>query len=43
VVTTVASLCVGEPPGVLWARVVNLPDALEINPAFYVNDVEELL
>jgi hypothetical protein len=27
----------------LWERVVNLPDALEINPAFYVNDVEELL
>jgi hypothetical protein len=27
----------------LWARVVNLLDALEINPTFYMNDVEELL
>jgi hypothetical protein len=27
----------------LWARVENRADALEINPAFYVNDVEELL
>jgi hypothetical protein len=27
----------------LWERVENCPDALEINPGFYMNDVEEIL
>jgi hypothetical protein len=31
------------PPVYLYARVENLPDALEINPAFYMNDVGEIL